>query len=154
MRWLSVFCCDHRVEVELAGPLAGERGADDARGVAQEERDGLGRGELGRHDEVALVLAVLVVDDDDDLAAPDGGDGVLDLRRGGMVLPILPGEEAFDVLGGDVDLEVDAVAGLAAAERGDRRGVRDDGDGEVVVDAASTTVRLTPSTVIEPFSTT
>ena len=45
----------------------------------QEERDLVGRGELGRHDEVALVLAVLVVDDDDDLAAADGGDGVLDL---------------------------------------------------------------------------
>ena len=38
----------------------------------------LRRRELGRHDEVALVLAVLVVDHDDDLAAPDGRDGVLD----------------------------------------------------------------------------
>ena len=34
-----------------------------------EERDLLRRGELGRHDQVALVLAVLVVDHDDDLAA-------------------------------------------------------------------------------------
>ena len=42
--------------------------ADQARGVGQEEGDLLGRGGLGRHDQVALVLAVLVVDDDDDLA--------------------------------------------------------------------------------------
>ncbi len=82
---------DHRVEVELAGPLGGERGADDARGVPEEERDRLGRGELGRHDEVALVLAVLVVDDDDDLAPPDGGDRFFDLGEGHQPLPILPG---------------------------------------------------------------
>ena len=69
---------DHERQVELVAALAGERRADDARRVAHEERDLLRRGELGRHDEVALVLAVLVVDDDDDLAPSDGGDGVLD----------------------------------------------------------------------------
>jgi hypothetical protein len=61
----------HQRDVELVEALAGERGADDARRVAHEERDRLGRRVLGRHDEVALVLAVLVVDDDDDLAAGD-----------------------------------------------------------------------------------
>ena len=79
VRWLSVFCATISGEVELAGPLGGDRRADVARGVVEEERDRLGRGELGRHDEVALVLAVLVVDDDDDLAPADGGDGVFDL---------------------------------------------------------------------------
>ena len=36
---------------------------------------------LGRHDEVALVLAVGVVDDQDDLAGPDVVDGLLDRRE-------------------------------------------------------------------------
>ena len=40
---------------------------------------------LGRHDEVALVLAVLVVDDDHDLAAADGGDRVLDVGEARIV---------------------------------------------------------------------
>ena len=44
--------------------------ADVARGVADHERDQLGRGQLGGEDQVALVLAVLVVDDDDRPAAP------------------------------------------------------------------------------------
>ena len=37
---------------------------------------------LGRHDEVALVLTVGVVDDDHDLAPADRGDGVLDVVNG------------------------------------------------------------------------
>ena len=45
-----------------------ERDADHPRRVAHVERDLLGRGELGRHDEVALVLPILVVDHHHDLA--------------------------------------------------------------------------------------
>ena len=69
---------DHEGQVELVAALPGEADADHARGVAHVERDLLGRGELGRHDEVALVLAILVVDHDDDLAARDGGDRLVD----------------------------------------------------------------------------
>ena len=58
----------HRAEVELRRPFGGDRHADHTGRVVQEEGEGLGRGELGRHDEVALVLPVLVVDDDHDLA--------------------------------------------------------------------------------------
>ena len=71
---------DHERQLELVGPLGQQRHADDARGVGQEEGDLLGRDRLGRHDEVALVLAVLVVDHDHDLAPADGVDGVLDWR--------------------------------------------------------------------------
>src|SRR4051812_16088913 len=46
---------------------------------------------------------------------------------------ILPGEQALDVLGGDVDLEVHRVARALVPERGDLLRVRDDGDGEAVV---------------------
>src|SRR3954451_7980208 len=40
------------------------------------------------------------------------------------------GEQAFDVLGEHVDFEVDGIAGLLGAERGDGERVRDDGDVE------------------------
>ena len=72
---------DHQREVELGGPLGGDRRAQVARRVVEEERDALRRGELGRLDEVALVLAVLVVDHDEDLASSEGRHGVFDLAR-------------------------------------------------------------------------
>src|SRR5262249_26270351 len=71
----------HGIEIELASALAGDRRADVSGRVMEEERDLLRRHELGRHDEVALVLAVFVVDDDDDLTPPDGGHGVLDAGK-------------------------------------------------------------------------
>ena len=61
-------------------------------------------------------------------------------------------EQLLDVLGDDVGLEVDQVAGAAgpsvvrARVSGMRLTVK-------VSSRASTTVRLTPSTVIEPLST-
>ncbi len=69
---------DHQRNVERLEAVAREWRADHARGVTDEKGDGLGGGVLGRHDEVALVLAVLVVDDDDDLTATDRCDGVGD----------------------------------------------------------------------------
>ena len=71
----------HRWQVEGVEAVAGERGADHARGVVQEEGDLVRRGVLGRHDEVTLVLAIGVIDDDDHLALADGGDGVLDVGK-------------------------------------------------------------------------
>ena len=72
VRCYSVFSVpdDHQRELQLVEPLALHRQADDAARVADHERHLLGRHLLGRDDEVALVLAVLVVDDDDELAAP------------------------------------------------------------------------------------
>jgi len=72
---------DHERQVELPGPVGRDRGADEAAGVADEEGDGLRGGVLGGHDEVALVLPVLVVGDHDDLAPGDGVDG---LGNGGV----------------------------------------------------------------------
>ena len=53
------------------------------RRVLDEERELLGRRLLRRHDEVALVLTVLVVDDHDDLPPADGVDGVVHPIPGG-----------------------------------------------------------------------
>ncbi len=61
----------------MLDPFGGEGHADQTRGVGEEERDLLGGDGVGRHDEVALVLAVLVVDHHDDLPAPDGRDRLL-----------------------------------------------------------------------------
>ena len=69
---------NHGGEVEVVAALAGQADTDDAGRVTDEERDRLGRGRIGGHDQVAFVLAVLVVGDDDDLAAGDRRDRVLD----------------------------------------------------------------------------
>jgi hypothetical protein len=65
------------------------------------------------------------------------------------------GEQPLDVLGDHVGLEVDAVADVAGAERRDLEGVGDQPDPEPPRSGSrrSTTVRLTPSTVTEPFGT-
>jgi hypothetical protein len=115
----------HERELELVAALAGDRRADQARGVLQEEGDLVRRDVLGRHDEVALVLAVLVVDDDDDLprpmAATASSMGLANRgrrspapasgRRPGDRRRSRAGEELLCVLGHDVDLQVDGGAG-------------------------------------------
>ncbi len=55
--------------------LARHRRAHDAGGVADDEGHLLRRGVHRGHHEVALVLAIVVVGDDDDLAAREGFDG-------------------------------------------------------------------------------
>ncbi len=69
---------DHERQVEVLDPFRGEWDADEPGGVGQEERDLLGRDRIGRHDQVAFVLAVFVVDDHHDLAATNGLDRILD----------------------------------------------------------------------------
>ena len=72
---------DHERQVEGIGPLGQQRDADDARRVGQEEGDVLrGRG-FGRHDEVALVLTVLVVDHHGHAQLRDRIDRLLHLRE-------------------------------------------------------------------------
>ena len=80
----------HLRQAELVAALAGERQADQAAAVQRHEVDHLGRGQLGRADEVALVLAVLVVGHDDDLAVAQVVDGLLDGAEGGHDAPRSP----------------------------------------------------------------
>ena len=72
---------DHQGQAQVVEPLAEHGHADHAAGVADHERHGLGRDQLRRHDEVALVLTVGVVDHDHELAALDGLDRVLNVRE-------------------------------------------------------------------------
>ncbi len=58
----------HRIEPQPAGVFGGDRRADDAGGVADDERHLFGGAQRRRHDQVALAFAVVVVGDDDEFA--------------------------------------------------------------------------------------
>ena len=68
----------HHGQLQLFKALGCQRNADDAAGVADDEVDGLGGRLLGGHDEVALILAVLVIDDDDHPPLTDLGYCLID----------------------------------------------------------------------------
>ena len=68
----------HRPQPELVGARLGQAEADQPAAVGRHEVDRLGRRELRGDHEVALVLAVGVVDDDDEAALADVLDRVLD----------------------------------------------------------------------------
>src|SRR5207302_569278 len=72
---------DHLREVELLEPLGRHRHADHPARVGADERDVVRVAELRGEGEVAFVLAVLVVDDDDHATGPDVGDGLVDGRE-------------------------------------------------------------------------
>ena len=71
----------HQLQVELVAALGGQRQADPAAGLAGHEVDRIRRHELGGDHQITLVLAVLVVDDDDHLAGGDVLDRPLDRRK-------------------------------------------------------------------------
>ena len=66
---------DHRRQVQPVRPLRGHRRAEESARPADRPREPFGGGELGREDDVSLVLAVLVVGDDDGLAGAQGVEG-------------------------------------------------------------------------------
>jgi len=68
----------HQRQAELAAARLGQRQADQAAAVLGHEVDRLGRDVFGGQHEVALVLAVFLVDQDDHAAVADVGDDVLD----------------------------------------------------------------------------
>ena len=125
--------CDHRGEVELAGPLGGD-GAQITPEVWRRKNAIVS----GVANSAAMMRSPSFSRSSSSTTTtisprPMAATASSILAKRHLRSVILPGEEAFDVLGGDVDLEVDAVARALAAERGDRGGVRDDGDGEAVV---------------------
>ena len=128
----------HRAQPELVAALLGQAEADQAAPVRGHEVDRLGRRELGGDRQVALVLAVGRVDDDDELArrgCPRSPPRSWRTRAAQPSSPCSdrsPGEP-LDVLGEHVDLEVDLVAGRERAERRHRERVRDERDREAVV---------------------
>lgn len=74
---------DHQRQFERIEALAGQRDADQAAAVADQEGHLRGADGIGGDDQVAFVFAVGVVDHDDEFAAGDGGDSGLDgIERG------------------------------------------------------------------------
>src|SRR5690606_34723154 len=139
---------DHHRQLQLVETLPEHRHADDPRGVPQHEPDLLGGDLLGGEDQVAFVLAVGVVDDDDHLPPPDG---LGELFDGGefahrpapsmrstylaitstSMLTRSPGFRAPSVV-------TASVWGIRATSN--------------PVSVTPATVRLTPSTATDPFS--
>ena len=66
----GVLADDHR-DLQLIQPIPGHRQADQAPSVARHEVDGVGCHLLGGNRQIALVLAIFVVDDDDDPAVAE-----------------------------------------------------------------------------------
>ena len=73
----------HRLQPQLVAALLGQAEADQPAAVRGHEVDRLGRRELGRDRQVALVLAVGGVDDDHEPAVADVLDRLLDGGEGG-----------------------------------------------------------------------
>ena len=71
----------HVLEAQLVGALLGQRQADQAAPVLGHEVDGVGRRHLRGDDQVALVLAVLGVDQDDHAAVAQVVDDLVDRRQ-------------------------------------------------------------------------
>jgi hypothetical protein len=67
----------HGRQAERVGPLRRERHADEAAAMRRHEVDQVGRDRCAGADQIPLVLPVLVVRDDDELAVPDLADRVL-----------------------------------------------------------------------------
>jgi len=80
----------HEREAKLVAAVFRERHADEAAAELGHEVDGVGRDFFGGHGEVALVLAVFVVNEDDHAAVADFFDGFFDGRE--MVSMVSHGE--------------------------------------------------------------
>src|ERR1700730_11999559 len=70
--------CHHRIEPQPARIFGCDRRADNARGVADDERHLVGRAQRRRDDQIALALAVLVIGNDDEFAMGEGVQHFLD----------------------------------------------------------------------------
>ena len=86
MLTVNAVCRGERLSAAIIGspscgdPLLGQRQADEAAPLARHEVDRLGRDQIGGHRQVALVLAILVVDEDHHPAGADRVDGARDRR--------------------------------------------------------------------------
>ena len=103
----------HRHQVQAARIVGGQRRADDAAAIADDERHFLWRAQRSGDDEVAFVFAVVVVGDGDDFAARESLDGLIDgahfvFSRWGRL-------EGQEIVGGDGagGLGDDALGGFA-----------------------------------------
>src|SRR5262249_43608185 len=145
----------HRRQLDLLERRSLERHADTPARVAHHERHRLRRGLLSRDDQVALVLAVGVVHDDDGLTAGDGFDRVLDRGERHHQFP----SREVDASRRSTYLAIRSASRLTAAPLSlCPRVVTARVCGMTATSKLSSpraaTVRLIPSTATDPFATT
>ena len=129
----------HRSEVQPPRVLAGQRHADDAAAIADDEGHLLGGAKRSGDDQVALVLAIVVVGDGDDLAASESLDGVCDwIGHVGSIGSGRRGGEKIVRRDGALRLGDDPLGGFAgkprpvfAADQRHRAGRNADAAGEI-----------------------
>ena len=118
----------HRIEPQAAGDFLGHRRADNAAGVADDEGH-LFRRAMGRGDkQIAFVFAVVVVGDDNDLAALKGADGLRDAFD--FLAHIVPGSR---LPGGSSGLSSMAQIVIGQDNRQHRFANRNDADADARV---------------------
>src|SRR2546428_426121 len=141
----------HHGDLQLVEPLTGHGHADQPPPVLGHEVDGLGRRFVGRHEQVALVLTVLVVGDQEHPALPDLLDGLFDTREPAHDDPrnaserttYLPITSASMLTGCPTRSRPSVVAASVC-------GINITSNAAA---SSAATVRLTPSTATEPFGT-
>ena len=139
-----------RSRPELVAAIGREREADQPPTVGRHEVDRLGRRELGRQCEIALVLAVLGVADDDHVAGADVLDRLLDAAEWGASSCL----RSFSTYLASTSTSRLTVLPGAAAPSVVRSSVSGMSETSNASPSTAETVRDTPSTAIEPFSTT
>ena len=115
----------HQVEAQLVAAVGRERQADQAAPVLGHEVDRLGRGELGREREVALVLAILGVADHDHPAVADVLDRLLDGAEGSSWLTRTPSRAFSTYFASTSTSRFTRPPGLGGAERRALQRLRD-----------------------------
>ncbi|MCY1208902.1 hypothetical protein D9M72_205380 [compost metagenome] len=73
---LGAVAADHRVQVQLAAALGGQGQADQPAAVLGHEIDRFRCDEIGSQHQVAFILAVFLIDEDDHAAGADVGNDV------------------------------------------------------------------------------
>ena len=158
---LRLVLVGHLAEPELVAALGGQAEADQPAAVRRHEVDGVGRDELRGDREVALVLAVLVVDDDDEAARADLVDRLLDGGEGarlGLGHARSPGHRNPGATSRSTYFASTSTSRFTGRPGARSRSVVASSVCGTSATAnasssSSATVSETPSTVIEPFST-
>src|SRR5437016_4393102 len=140
---------DHHRDLELVQTLTEQRDADQAPTVLGHEVHGFRGHPVGRHHEVAFVLAIFVVHDEEDAPLTDLLDALLDGRKPGHVVPLSASERTryLPITSASMfvacpglsrpSVVTASVCGISMTSK--------------VRSPSAATVRLTPSTATEPW---